>query len=198
MRRPSGGSRLPIVLSRPAIWPWTLLVAIAATIPPASLQAATPGSQQDPDAWLRITVAVGVDGEGGADFLFAEAGLVPDTLESLARAEARSGPGSGSGALPPVEALDDGGVVLHFTPRPLGELEALLAHLPEDRSQVRMTVRIAAGVEGADMWEFQGMLSAQRIRRVRFETDGASFIRSDTRSDHRPRTRRQPRSKDTP
>ncbi len=147
---------------------------------PAHVQAASPSQPEPVDPWLRITIHLGEDGSGAPTFVFSEPDRAPDTLRTLARAEAEATDGDAA-ASPPVETLDGGALSIRFGPRPLDRIQELIGHLPPDRSEVSVLVRIPAGMMGADIWEFQAQLSAARIRQVRFETEDPASISSTLR-----------------
>jgi len=116
--------------------------------------------QQDaPPPAVRAEVNVAPDGDAVLTLVYRLAGTEPDTMVALARAE------RGAEA---VVARDDGGVELHFAPRPLSAVVGPM-RLAREREEgaFPVAVRIPADLRSGDIWEFQALLAQAGIRQVR-------------------------------
>ncbi len=112
---------------------------------------------QGDDPWLRIIIELEAEGAGAPVFHFHDMDRAPDTLRTLAAEEGG------------VEEGVEGVLTLAFAARPLDDILPLLRLLPQDRTEVRVVIRIPPNLRGADLWDFQARLSAERLRRVRIE-----------------------------
>jgi hypothetical protein len=153
-----------------------LLLASAAGASPAEVM-----GRQDAPPPASARVLVSGDATAVLILHYRDPDMVPGSLRSQAVEE------GGEEAL---VRVDDGGVELHFTKRPMDDVVPILRTARVELDGLPVVIRILEELRSGDLWEFQARLSQAGLREIRIISDppqpAETMARVDARSDPSP------------